>query len=248
MARERVVKESEERDRVLMKQSLEVWDDDESDELFYLDRYVNAPTLTDWPLITVLNRAKWRARRATALAAENAQDQASKALELREAEHLRMESEAFLARQMDDMRSLQEEQRKAGLLLVGEDAGPLRLNMSLGNTGATENSGTPTNAAPAPSGSGPSAPPKPVAKVFGDVEDEEEEHVRRRRKGLVKLDFGAADGIEATKDRLNKLKDSISKDKDVLFKFKVRWEALSDVSFCMFYLRSCPDNCWIAID
>ena len=38
MARERVVKESEERDRVLMKQSLEVWDDDESDELFYLDR------------------------------------------------------------------------------------------------------------------------------------------------------------------------------------------------------------------
>jgi len=174
--------------------------------------------------------AKWRVRRAAALNSENVQDQASKALELREAEHLRLESEAFLARQMDDMRSLQEEQRKAGLLLVGDDAGPLRLNMSLGNVdaGAT---GTPTNTTSAPAASSTQAVvPKPVAKGFGEMEEEEEEHGRRKRKGLVKLDFGAADGVEASKERLNKLRESISKDKDALFKFKVRWEALSDVS------------------
>lgn len=34
------MKEAEERDRIEMKSRLHVWDDDESDELFYTDRYV----------------------------------------------------------------------------------------------------------------------------------------------------------------------------------------------------------------
>jgi RNA-binding protein 25 len=38
IARERAQKEAEERDRVEMKARLDVWDDDESDELFYVDR------------------------------------------------------------------------------------------------------------------------------------------------------------------------------------------------------------------
>jgi hypothetical protein len=37
---ESAVQENEDRDRQDMKTRLEVWDDDESDELFYVDRYV----------------------------------------------------------------------------------------------------------------------------------------------------------------------------------------------------------------
>ena len=40
LARQRAMKEAEERDRVEMKSRLHVWDDDESDELFYTDRCV----------------------------------------------------------------------------------------------------------------------------------------------------------------------------------------------------------------
>ena len=40
IARERAQKEAEERDRIEIKARLEIWDDDESDELFYIDRYV----------------------------------------------------------------------------------------------------------------------------------------------------------------------------------------------------------------
>lgn len=37
--KDRAVKEAEARDREEMMARLEVWDDDESDELFYTDRY-----------------------------------------------------------------------------------------------------------------------------------------------------------------------------------------------------------------
>ncbi|KAG8920556.1 hypothetical protein FRC01_000703 [Tulasnella sp. 417] len=209
MNRERVVSESEDRDRSAMKSSLEAWDDDESDELFYIDR------------------TRWRAQRGKVLAAETAADANSRKIEEREAEHLRQESERFLARQMDDLRSLAEEQRKAGMLLVGEESGPLRLNMSMGvaaETSKDSSKETPSTAAPANA-----VPEKRVAPaVFGDVDDEEETLGRKRRKGLVKLDFGLADGAEAGKERLNKLKEGISRDKEILFKFKVRWEALND--------------------
>ncbi|KAG8883364.1 hypothetical protein FRB97_006789, partial [Tulasnella sp. 331] len=211
LARERVVKDSEDRDRTIMKASLDAWDDEESDELFYLDR------------------PRWRARRSQIVASENAQDTASRNLELREAEHLRQESERFLARQMDDLRSLAEEQRKAGLLLVGEDSGPLRLNMSMGVTESVGSGQVPGSAAGPNDVDSSGSKKRLAAPVFGDIDDEEEEGFgRKRRKGLVKLDFGIADGAEANKERLNKLKEGISRDKDVLFKFKVRWEALSD--------------------
>jgi hypothetical protein len=38
IARERALKEAEERDRVEIRSRLEIWDDDESDEMFYVDR------------------------------------------------------------------------------------------------------------------------------------------------------------------------------------------------------------------
>jgi RNA-binding protein 25 len=38
IARERAMKEAEDRDRIEMRARLDVWDDDESDEAFYVDR------------------------------------------------------------------------------------------------------------------------------------------------------------------------------------------------------------------
>ena len=38
LARERAVQEAENRDRIEMRSRLDIWDDDESDELFYTDR------------------------------------------------------------------------------------------------------------------------------------------------------------------------------------------------------------------
>ena len=54
IVRQRAVREAEEHDRREMKSRLHVWDDDESDELFYIDR------------------AKWRSQRSRRLVVEEA--------------------------------------------------------------------------------------------------------------------------------------------------------------------------------
>ncbi|KAJ7852345.1 hypothetical protein B0H14DRAFT_3658507 [Mycena olivaceomarginata] len=90
IARQRQAAESDARSGV----QLEAWDDDESDELFYIDC------------------ARWRAVRARHLATEQ-----SVVFEQEEAANLARESEDFLARQMGEMQALAEEQLCAGLLL-----------------------------------------------------------------------------------------------------------------------------------
>ncbi|KAH8086016.1 hypothetical protein BXZ70DRAFT_1045504 [Cristinia sonorae] len=186
LARERAMKEAEERDRVEMRSRLDIWDDDESDELFYTDR------------------ARWRVTRARRLQTEEAADHDSRIYEEREVENLRKESELFLARQMDEMQALQDEQRKAGMLL--DDGAPVKLNVSL---------------APA----GPKDGGKEKTAVF--THDEEEEEGNRKRKvPLPTLDL--AEGGEKAKERLEKIKASVPSDKDVLFKAKVRWDGLTD--------------------
>jgi len=188
LARERALKEAEERDRAEMRARLDVWDDDESDELFYTDR------------------ARWRSMRSRRLQAEEVADRDSKIYEEREADNLRRESEAFLARQMDEMHALQDEQRKAGMLL--DDGAPVKLNVSLAPV------------APKGESSG-----KDKSAVFGP-EEEEEESMRKRRAPLPKLDL--AEGGEKAKERLEKIKASVPTDKDSLFKAKVRWDGLTD--------------------
>ena len=84
IARNRATREAEDRDRTEMRARLNIWDDDESDELFYTDR------------------VRWRTQRVRRLTAEEAADNEMRAFEAREAENLRRESEAFLARQMDE--------------------------------------------------------------------------------------------------------------------------------------------------
>ena len=145
--------------------------------------------------------------RARRLSAEESADNESRVFEEREAENLRQESELFLARQMDEMHALQEEQRKAGMLL--DDGAPVRLNVSL---------------APAPT-TKTEAATKEKTLVFGA---EEEEGVRKRKAPLVKLDL--AEGGEKAKERLEKIAASVPTERDALFKGKVRWDGLSDVS------------------
>jgi RNA-binding protein 25 len=171
---------------------------------------VSNPTLIRL-MFTLLNHisAQWRRLRQRRLAAEEAADAESQQFEEREVENLRRESEAFLARQMDEMQALAEEQRKAGLLL--DDGAPVKLNVSL---------------APA---SAPTEGGKERAAVFGQ-EEEEDEGQKKRKVPLVKLDFSVAEGGAKAKERLEKMKASVPQDKETLFKSKVRWDGLSDVS------------------
>ncbi|KAL5501860.1 hypothetical protein ACEPAH_9121 [Sanghuangporus vaninii] len=192
IARQRAMKEAEERDRIEMKSRLHIWDDDESDELYYTDR------------------ARWRASRVRRLAAEEAADEKSRMYEEKEVENLRRESEAFLARQMDEMQALQDEQRKAGMLL--DDGAPVKLNVSL----------QPTNAQKAEA-----AESKPGAAAAFAAQEEEEEEFKKRKVPLVKLDFSVAEG-EKAKERLEKIRVNVPRDKETLFKSKVRWDGITD--------------------
>jgi hypothetical protein len=178
-----------------MRARLDIWDDDESDELFYTDR------------------VRWRTQRVRRLAAEEAADNEMRAYEAREAENLRRESEAFLARQMDELQALAEEQRKAGMLL--DDGAPVRLNVSLAPAAPKADAGSTKEKAPAPA-------------VFG-AEDEEEEATRKRKAPLQMLDFSASNDSGKAKERLEHIKNSVPSEREMLFRAKVRWDAVTEV-------------------
>jgi len=194
IARDRATREAEERDRAEMRARLDIWDDDESDELFYTDR------------------VRWRAQRVRRLVAEESADNEMRAYEAREAENLRRESEAFLARQMDELQALAEEQRKAGMLL--DDGAPVRLNVSLAPSAPKADAAPAKEKAPAPA-------------VFS-AEEEEEEATRKRKAPLQLLDFSAAHDTEKAKERLEHIRASVPNERETLFKAKVRWDAVTE--------------------
>ena len=68
-----------------------------------------------------------------------------------------------------------------------------------------------------------------AAAVFA-AQEEEEEGYKKRKVPLVKLDFSVAEG-EKAKERLEKIRENVPKEKDTLFKSKVRWDGLTDVSY-----------------
>lgn len=142
--------------------------------------------------------------------AEEAADDKARRYEEAEAENLRRESEDFLARQMDEMQALAEEQRKAGLLL--DDGAPVRLNVSIAAPTVKEKDGH----------------SKEKTTVFAH-DEEEEDQINKRRVPLVKLDFSVAESGEQTKKRLERIRQSVPHDKETLFKAKVRWDGLTDV-------------------
>jgi len=113
---------------------------------------------------------------------------------------------------MDELQALAEEQRKAGMLL--DDGAPVRLNVSLAPAGPKADAGAGKEKAPAHG-------------VFG-VEDEEEEATRKRKVPLQLLDFSAANDSGKTKERLEHIRASVPKERETLFKSKVRWDAVTE--------------------
>lgn len=152
--------------------------------------------------------------RARRLTTEESADNESRIYEEREAENFRRESEAFLARQMEDMQALQDEQRKAGMLL--DDGAPVKLNVSV----------VPKMTMMTTEGGKDSKKEGATTTVFGQ-DEEEDEGVRKKKVMLPKLDL--AEGGEKAKERLEKIRVGVPQDKDVLFKSKVRWDGLTDV-------------------
>ena len=51
----------------------------------------------------------------------------------------------------------------------------------------------------------------------------------------MKLDFSAAEG-ERAKETLERIKETVPNDRETLFRAKVRWDGLSDVSGCVSFL------------
>ena len=164
--------------------------------------------------------SRWRHIRQRRLEAEEAADDKARRYEEAEAENLRRESEDFLARQMDEMQALAEEQRKAGLLL--DDGAPVRLNVSI--------------AAPTVKEKDVHSKEKSQKTTVFAHDEEEEDHINKRRVPLVKLDFSVAESGEQTKKRLERIRQSVPHDKETLFKAKVRWDGLTDVR--AFYHRA----------
>lgn len=171
-----------------------------------------------------LFRVRWRHIRARRLEAEEISDEKSRKYEEQEAENLRKESEEFLARQMDEMQSLAEEQRKAGMLL--DDGAPVRLNVSI--------------AAPM-AGAKEHAPEKAKTNAVFVQDEEEEDALKKRKVPLVKLDFSVAESSEQIQERLLRIKDSVPREAELLFKSKVRWDALPDVGYPHTSLGTSPD-------
>lgn len=168
------------------------------------------------------SRTRWRTQRARFLKGERASDEKSRALEERQAEHLRQESESFLAKQMEEMQSLADEQRKAGLLL--DDSAPVKLSIA---STAAPLSGDSTPQAKAAAAPKKAAVKPPAAGVFG-ADEEEDDPLVKRKAPLVKIDFGGLEP-DSRKERLEKLRASIKSDKDSLFKAKIRWDGITDV-------------------
>lgn len=153
-------------------------------------------------------------------------------MEERQAEHLRQESEAFLAKQMEEMQGLVEEQRKAGkLLLSHENGGPVKLSIGGAGVSAAHDGTSATGsggAAAAASKAKVQAKASAFATAFAN-DDDDDEGTQKKKATLVKIDFGGIDA-DSKKERLEKIRASIKTDKDSLFKHKIRWDGISDVS------------------
>lgn len=170
-------------------------------------------------------RIKWRANRTRQLFSENRADSDSRAIDAAEEERVRRESELFLERQMEAMRATQEEQKKAGLLV--DDTAPLKISVQVATFKPAEKK---VEDAP--------------KVVFGHEEDEDT-IIKKRRVPLIELDF--AMDKEKAAEKLETIRTQVTRDKDTLWKAKVRWEAISDVSSKLVY-RRWPDRTFTGND
>ena len=109
---------------------------------------------------------------------------------------------------MEAIRATQEEQKKAGLLV--DDTAPLKISVQVAMSKPNEKKVEDT--------------PK---VVFGQEEDEDT-LVKKRRGPLIELDF--AMDKEKAAEKLENIRTQVTREKDTLWRAKVRWEAISDVS------------------
>lgn len=212
--------EAQSRDKKEMSSRLAVWDDDESDETFYVDR------------------ARWRAGRSARLRAEQEADERDRQAEIDERRALERESESFLDGLSGALGQDREEQTKMGMLV--DDGAPVRLSVSIN---PLKPSDAPSNSTPSASTPAHKAAPKaPVKPLFTEEEDSFDPS-QRKRAPLVKLDFSVAESSEAqVKERLEGLKERAkTMEQEELFKGKVRWDGLNDV--CIpFRLLPCTER------
>jgi hypothetical protein len=199
--------ENETRNRRLVSDDLQHWDDDELEErgkeLFYSDR------------------TEWRRQRQQQRAREEEDDIEDRRLEDAEIKALEAESEDFLKQQAAELAAMEEKQRKKGLLT--EDAAPVKLNISAAKIPVPEPK--------------VEKKPVPVAKpgvTFGD-DEEEEAGAAKKKRTFVKLDYdqivaeaGVPDEAEVAKQkaRLLQITKQLPTSMRSIFKTSVDWKAV----------------------
>jgi RNA-binding protein 25 len=173
----------------------------------------------DWLLLipghfTIYCRLRWRSQRLPIRRREEDADEADRLAEIEEVAALQRESEDFLDRQMKDLADLAVKQKAAGILT--DDVGPVKLNI------VAKPHPPPTTA--------PVALALPVSEARVFVEEEEEE-VKKKRV-LVKLDYGETqEALELKRVQgLAKIRlEKLPKTREALFKIAVKWEAITEV-------------------
>lgn len=201
--------ENETRNKRIVSDDLEHWDDEELEErgkeLFYSDR------------------AEWRRQRQQQRVREEEDDVEDRRLEDAQIKALEAESEDFLKQQAAEMAAMEETQRKKGLLT--EDAAPVKLNISAARIPVPE---------PKEEKSAPVAKP---GVTFGDDEDEEAGAAKKKRT-FVKLDYdqivaeaGIPDEAEVAKQkaRLLEISKQLPTSTRSIFKSSVNWAAVRQV-------------------
>jgi RNA-binding protein 25 len=126
---------------------------------------------------------------------------------------LDQESEDFLTRQMAEMAEMEEKQRRAGMLF--DDAAPVKLAINALPTAKEEK--------------------KPeLAAVALEGDDEDDETIAKKKRTLVKLEYGGDGLTEAEKlakrnARLLEIRSRIPSDKRKLWESRIEWPSINQV-------------------
>ncbi|TXT04929.1 hypothetical protein VHUM_04012 [Vanrija humicola] len=183
---------------------LEDWNDDEVEERSR-DLFIS-------------DRAQWRVQRQQNRQREDQEDVDDRRLESDEIKSLEAESEDFLQKQMAELASLEERQRKAGLL--ADDAAPIKLAIA-------------AQAAAEPKETKPAAAqlhPRP-AIALGDEDDDASS--QKKRRALVKLDYekplDEAEEVAKTRARLLDISKNLPRSAAAIFDSVIEWSAVQSV-------------------
>jgi hypothetical protein len=134
---------------------------------------------------------------------------------------------------MEEMAQLEQEQKKAGLLT--EDAAPIRLNIAAAAvpvvTKKVEEAET----------------VKPKPKIAFEGDEDEENEANKKKRTLVKLEYGGdgltdAEKIAKRNAKLLEIKGEIPKDRRRLWATNIEWAAISEVRPMAVLLCQCDTS------